>query len=129
MRRKHVPQRTCVACRQIASKRDLIRVVRSPEGVIQIDETGKKPGRGAYLCRRKSCWARVTKGKQLENALKVALSPADREMLAEFAATWAYVDDQAGDSTDVQPDSVNDDEASEKSRVSNRQKERDLARG
>ncbi|NLS77078.1 MAG: YlxR family protein [Chloroflexi bacterium] len=115
MRVKHVPQRTCIACRQIASKRDLVRVVRSPDGTIQIDQTGKKPGRGAYLCRRKSCWARATKGKQLEAALKVALSPADKAMLAEFAATWAQVDDQADENAIVQPDAVNDDEASEKS--------------
>ena len=54
-RPKHVPQRTCIGCREIRPKRELIRVVRTESGV-EIDPTGKKSGRGTYLCKTKSCW-------------------------------------------------------------------------
>lgn len=53
---KHVPLRTCIACRAVRAKRELIRVVRTPEGHICIDSTGKMNGRGAYLCRNRRCW-------------------------------------------------------------------------
>ena len=56
MPRKHVPLRTCVGCRQVRSKREMVRIVRTPTGEIEIDERGKKSGRGAYLCRRRECW-------------------------------------------------------------------------
>ena len=58
---KHVPQRTCVGCREILPKRTLIRLVRTPEGV-QVDPTGKSAGRGAYLHDRRECWERALKG-------------------------------------------------------------------
>ena len=87
MRRKHIPQRTCIACRQIGNKRELIRIVRSPTGSVQVDQTGKKSGRGAYLCHLKSCWDKALKGKQLEHALKAAISPEDMDNLKRFAAT------------------------------------------
>lgn len=53
---KHVPLRTCVACRAVRAKRELIRIVRTPEGHICIDSIGKMNGRGAYLCRNRRCW-------------------------------------------------------------------------
>lgn len=81
---KHIPQRTCVGCRTVLSKRALTRVVRQPDGV-QIDPTGKLPGRGAYLHNIRSCWERALKGG-LANALKVTLSDADRQLLVEFMA-------------------------------------------
>ncbi len=84
-RGRHVPQRTCVGCRETLSKRALIRVVRSPEGV-QVDTSGKLPGRGAYLHDRASCWERGLKGA-LANALKTSLSIEEREALLEFMAT------------------------------------------
>ncbi len=82
---RHVPQRTCVGCREVHSKRLLIRVVRSPEGIF-VDPTGKMSGRGAYLHDRRECWE---KGMQsaLANALKTALSAEDKERLSEFMAT------------------------------------------
>jgi predicted RNA-binding protein YlxR (DUF448 family) len=86
MRRKHVPQRTCVACHQVSTKRELFRIVRSPTGEIQLDPTGKKAGRGAYLCRQRSCWEQALKGKHLERALKAEFSLEERAMLAQFAA-------------------------------------------
>lgn len=84
-RRKHIPQRTCVGCREVLPKRSLIRIVRSPEG-IQIDPTGKMPGRGAYLHDRHSCWERGLKGA-LAHALRTSLSEEDRERILEFMAS------------------------------------------
>ncbi len=53
---KHIPVRTCVACRVARAKRELIRIVRTPEGHVCVDGTGKMNGRGAYLCRNRRCW-------------------------------------------------------------------------
>ncbi len=86
-RRKHVPMRTCVVCRQTRGKRDLVRIVRTPAGVVQVDLTGKVAGRGAYLCRMRSCWEQALTGHKLNGALKSPLSPAETAALAEFAAT------------------------------------------
>jgi uncharacterized protein len=80
-----VPQRTCVACREVLAKRSLIRIVRRPEG-IQVDPTGKLAGRGAYLHDRRSCWERGLKGA-LSHALKTELTAQDRELLSSFMAT------------------------------------------
>jgi len=84
-RHKHVPQRTCVGCREVLPKRSLIRIVRSSQGV-QIDPTGKLEGRGAYLHDRRSCWERGLKGS-LAAALKVEISAVEQEELAIFMAT------------------------------------------
>lgn len=73
--RKHVPQRTCIACRAVRPKRDLVRIVRTPEGAVVVDETGKRNGRGAYLCRQRACWERALEQKQLEQALNTTLTP------------------------------------------------------
>jgi uncharacterized protein len=81
-KRKHVPQRTCVGCREVNAKRALIRVVRRPEGIM-IDPTGKLAGRGAYLHDRRSCWECGLKGA-LAHALKTELSQQDRETLLAF---------------------------------------------
>lgn len=85
VRHKHVPQRTCVGCREVNPKRSLIRIVRRPEGVL-VDPTGKLAGRGAYLHDRRSCWERGLKGA-LAHAMKTELSPEDRERLAAFMAS------------------------------------------
>ena len=82
---KHIPQRTCVGCRTVLPKRQLIRIVRSPEGV-QVDSTGKLAGRGAYLHDRLSCWERGLKGA-LAHALKVELAHEERERLQAFMET------------------------------------------
>ena len=83
---RRVPQRTCVACRQVRAKRDLIRVVRTPDGLVTIDPIGKKSGRGAYLCRTRPCWELGLKRGVLERALKQALPPESRPELEVFAA-------------------------------------------
>ncbi len=82
---KHVPQRTCVGCRQTLAKRTLIRIVRSEEGV-RVDPTGKAAGRGAYLHNLRSCWERSLNGA-LAQALKTELTDADRQALQLFLQT------------------------------------------
>ena len=82
VRKKHLPQRTCVGCREVLPKRSLIRIVRLP-GELQIDPTGKLAGRGAYLHDRRSCWERGLNGT-LAHALKVELTARDRETLTQF---------------------------------------------
>jgi predicted RNA-binding protein YlxR (DUF448 family) len=81
-RLKHIPQRTCVGCRTVLAKRQMIRLVRTPEAVL-VDPTGKQPGRGAYLHDRRACWELGLKGS-LAHALKVVLSVEDRERLEAF---------------------------------------------
>jgi hypothetical protein len=85
VRRKHVPQRTCVGCREVLPKRSLIRIVRNSEAV-QVDPTGKLAGRGAYLHDRRSCWERGLQGA-LSHALKTELTLQDRERLSAFMAS------------------------------------------
>ena len=82
---RHVPQRTCVGCREVHSKRLLVRVVRSPEGIF-IDPTGKMAGRGAYLHDRQECWEKGLLGA-IAKALKTDLTADDRERLTDFMAT------------------------------------------
>ena len=79
---KHIPQRTCVGCRQVMPKRNLIRVVRGPAGV-SIDPTGKAAGRGAYVHDKKTCWESAIKGA-LAHALKTELTEQDRDVLIHF---------------------------------------------
>lgn len=78
-RTKHIPRRTCVGCRETLSKRELMRIVRTSEGVIY-DSTGKASGRGAYLHDVKSCWERALKGS-LASALKTELNEDERQRL------------------------------------------------
>ncbi|MEA4882157.1 MAG: YlxR family protein [Clostridia bacterium] len=66
---RKLPQRTCVGCGRVADKRDLVRVVRTPEGQVVIDPTGKKSGRGAYVCREGECVAKAVRGGRLSRAL------------------------------------------------------------
>ena len=70
---KKVPLRMCVGCREMKEKRDLIRIVRTSEHSGQIDLTGKKPGRGAYICNDPACLKKAKKSKSLERALNVSL--------------------------------------------------------
>lgn len=88
-RRKHVPQRTCVACRTLRPKRELVRVVMlslpGGEGTVMVDETGKRSGRGAYLCRQRGCWETALARQQLERALNVTLKAETKAQLQEYA--------------------------------------------
>lgn len=70
---KKIPMRQCVGCREMKEKRQLIRVVRSPEGEVTLDFKGKKPGRGAYLCPDPACLARARKAKALQRAFEIPI--------------------------------------------------------
>ncbi len=85
-RRKHVPVRTCIACRQSQGKRELVRIVRTPGAGVQVDLTGKLPGRGAYICRAQACWEEALSGSRLATALKTVLTAEDMAALRTFAA-------------------------------------------
>ena len=73
--------RMCVGCREIKEKRDLIRIVRTPEGDAVLDPTGKKSGRGAYVCRRAECLQRAIRQKQPERQLEITLTQDITEAL------------------------------------------------
>jgi len=81
---KRIPQRTCVACRQVRSKRELVRLVSVSGETVEVDTTGKKVGRGAYLCPALKCWETGLKGGRLEYALKTSLTKENREQLINF---------------------------------------------
>ncbi|SFG49662.1 hypothetical protein SAMN05660649_01835 [Desulfotomaculum arcticum] len=80
---KKIPQRMCLGCQEMKSKRELIRVVRTPEETVEIDPTGKRSGRGAYVCPNNECLEKAIKGKRLEKALKQPISKEIKESLFE----------------------------------------------
>ncbi len=80
---KHVPLRKCIGCGQIKPKREMIRIVRTPEEEILVDPTGKRSGRGAYICPRLECMETGLRGKRLPEALK---RPLSRELMEEIRA-------------------------------------------
>lgn len=81
--KKHIPQRTCIACGKTTAKRQLVRLVRTADMQVEIDATGKSAGRGAYLCPAPECREAVLKGNRLERTLRTSLDPANRERLAK----------------------------------------------
>ncbi len=91
-RTKHIPQRTCVACREVQSKATLVRVVRTAEGVFP-DPKGKMPGRGAYLHARRACWEPGI-SKVLPTALRTELTDLDRQVLTEYFSTLPAESDE-----------------------------------
>ncbi len=86
-RPRHVPQRTCVACRRGRAKRELVRIVRTVDGRVQIDPTGKRSGRGAYLCGEPACWSTAFKRGVLPRTLKIEAVPED-----DLRTLQAYAD-------------------------------------
>ena len=80
---KKIPQRKCVGCNEMKEKKALLRIVRSPEGEISLDLTGKKAGRGAYVCQSKECITKAVKEKRLERALE---KPVSEEVYAKLMA-------------------------------------------
>ncbi|MBG0784191.1 MAG: YlxR family protein [Anaerolineaceae bacterium] len=81
-RSKHVPQRTCVGCREVLQKRALIRIVKGPDGVV-VDLTGKAHGRGAYLHDKRSCWLHGINGG-LDHALRTELTDQEKQTLTDY---------------------------------------------
>lgn len=82
MTNKKIPMRQCVGCREMKSKRELIRIIHTEENEILIDATGKKNGRGAYICPNQDCLAKAIKSKGLERSLKTAVP---KEIYEDFA--------------------------------------------
>ena len=91
---RHIPQRTCIVTRQTGDKRGLIRIVRTPEGRVEVDPTGKKNGRGAYLTADRAIWERALAGNILGRALKIAINPEDMATLQAYAETLPVSNEQ-----------------------------------
>ena len=90
--RRRAPERSCVSCRRKRAKRELIRLVRGAEDAVLVDERGRAPGRGAYLCSDPACWERALAGGSLGRALRVELSAEDRATLKAHARTLVSVE-------------------------------------
>ncbi len=86
---KHVPQRTCVGCRTTSGKREFVRVVRTADGAVEVDPTGRRNGRGAYLCTRPECWDEALKKDRLARALRTAVAPEAQAELQRYAERFA----------------------------------------
>ena len=82
--KRHIPERTCVACRVKRPKRELLRIVRTPAGTIAVDENGKLNGRGAYLCRQRACWERALARHILDRALRCTLARTGLDTLHSY---------------------------------------------
>ena len=78
---RKTPVRTCVGCRETDAKRELVRFVRTPEGDVEVDPSGKANGRGAYVCARPECFEAAVKRGRLSSALRVNLAEEDVERL------------------------------------------------
>ena len=89
IRRK--PQRTCVACRKVKAKRELIRLVRIPDESVEVDTGSKEAGRGAYLCPAQECWEIGLKGGRLEHSLRTTLTQDNREQLIKAAEKLGFL--------------------------------------
>lgn len=83
MKVRKTPTRTCVACRESGAKRELVRVVRTSDGDVHVDPSGKANGRGAYVCASSECFETAVKRKRLESSLNVSLNEEDVERLRE----------------------------------------------
>lgn len=96
MKPKKIPMRMCVGCREMKPKRELVRVVRAPDGTVSLDPVGKKPGRGAYVCKSEACLNRAIKQKQLERQLEVQLT---EEVAAQLRQAVRDLPADGGDSS------------------------------
>lgn len=83
MQQRKIPLRRCMGCNESKPKKELVRVVRSPQGEISLDLVGKKPGRGAYLCPSVQCFAKARKAKRLERALETQIPPEVYESIEQ----------------------------------------------
>ena len=80
---KKIPQRQCIGCGEMKSKKEMIRVIKTPEGDIMMDATGKKNGRGAYICPSSECLKKAIKSKGLERSFKMSIPPEIYEQLTK----------------------------------------------
>lgn len=96
---KHIPVRQCVACRTARPKRELLRVVFDQSGAIALDPTGKKPGRGAYVCRTRKCLELAIRGHKLDRSLKTRVDEAVIAALVSEMEGLPPSDDSSDDNT------------------------------
>ncbi|MCR5353643.1 MAG: YlxR family protein [Clostridiales bacterium] len=82
-KKKKIPERKCVGCGEVKPKKKLVRIVRTPEGGLQLDESGKLSGRGAYICPKKECFEKALKAKRIEKSLETTLSQELCDMIRE----------------------------------------------
>ncbi|MMZ62842.1 hypothetical protein D3C76_738590 [compost metagenome] len=105
MKTRKIPLRKCVACQQMMPKKSLIRVVRSPEGEVSIDLSGKKSGRGAYLCGQVACFKLAHKNRALDRALKATVG---QEVYEQLAKDFLAVEEQFISSRDAAEDEADE---------------------
>ena len=89
MANKKIPLRQCVGCGEMKSKKELIRVIKTPEDEVVLDTTGRKNGRGAYICADPQCLSKARKSKGLERSLKIAIPEAVYESLEKEMSALA----------------------------------------
>lgn len=82
MNNKTYPQRMCIGCREMKEKKELIRIVKNKENQVSFDETGKLPGRGAYVCKKQECFEKARKNKGFERAFK---NPLPEEVISRLS--------------------------------------------
>lgn len=85
------PMRQCIGCKEMKSKRELLRIIRTPEGELLLDLTGKKNGRGAYLCRDNQCFVKAKKNKALERSFQMSIS---QEVYESLEREWEEVEEK-----------------------------------
>ena len=81
---KHIPLRMCIVCHQTKEKRQLVRLLCNSEGTVQIDNDGKKPGRGAYLCRKPECWNSLALNNRLKHSLRANVNSEKLILLSKY---------------------------------------------
>ncbi|WP_434511649.1 RNase P modulator RnpM [Desulfitobacterium sp. AusDCA] len=86
MKVRKIPMRMCLGCQEMKPKKELVRIVRTPEGTVELDPTGKRNGRGAYICPQVECLKAAVKGNRFQKALDIALSP---ELIQELEGKLA----------------------------------------
>ena len=91
-RQKHIPQRTCIVCREKVDKRELLRIVNNPDEGVIIDSSGKKNGRGAYVCTKTACWDKVVETSVLNGALRTTIKSEDKERLQADRPNYRFED-------------------------------------
>lgn len=87
MKPKKIPMRMCLGCGEMKPKKELIRAVKSPEGDVSLDFTGKKSGRGAYICRSSECFEKAQKGRRFEKAFSCRIDESVYEVMADELRT------------------------------------------
>ncbi len=86
-----IPMRQCVGCREMKSKRDMIRILKTPEGEFMLDPTGRKNGRGAYICRDAQCLEKAKKSKALDRSFRMSI-PA--EVYESLEREWEEIEEK-----------------------------------